>query len=385
MNSATLYINGYIGQQGFFDEASFDLTTLNNFLDKHQDIEELNVFINSGGGSVTEGFAIHDKLMSLPFTVNTIVNGMCGSIATVIFQAGKKGKRKMYANSEFFVHNPFWMPDAPNAMEAKDLEALAEDLKRAENKIVNFYSSITGKSTEDLKPILDRQTTLTASEAIELGFADEIMGGEIKAFTKYKIAAYLSNQNKTIIMAETTEIKAELTGIKSFLAKLTSKLFKAAMTETIDGKVIHFDGSTLTEGTLVFEDETMLTPLADGDYVVDTATYTVVGGVVTAVTQVEVEVQVEDAKLKEANAQIEDLKAQLAAKEEIVNEKETLINDTKNEIVALATKVKSFEALLVTGKNFKAEAGQSNNTNQDAPKLSAMEVIAKRRAEKENK
>jgi hypothetical protein len=245
-------------------------------------------------------------------------------------------------------------------------------LKRAENKIVNFYSTITGKSTEDLKPILDRQTTLTASEAIELGFADEIMGGEIKAFTKYKIAAYLSNQNKTINMAEQTEIKAELTGIKSFLAKLTSKLFKAAMTETIDGKVIHFDGSTLTEGTLVFEDETMLTPLADGDYVVDTATYTV-------------EVEVEDAKLKEANAQIEDLKAQLAAKEEIVNEKETLINDTKNEIVALATKVKSFEALLVTGKNFKAEAGQSNNTNQDAPKLSAMEVIAKRRAEKENK
>jgi hypothetical protein len=275
------------------------------------------------------------------------------------------------------------MPDAPNAMEAKDLEALAEDLKRAENKIVNFYSAITGKSTEDLKPILDRQTTLTASEAIELGFADEIMGGEIKAFTKYKIAAYLSNQNKTINMAEQTEIKAELTGIKSFLAKLTSKLFKAAMTETIDGKVIHFDGSTLTEGTLVFEDETMLTPLADGDYVVDTATYTVAEGVVTAVKEVEVEV--EDAKLKEANAQIEDLKAQLAAKEEIVNEKETLINDTKNEIVALATKVKSFEALLVTGKNFKAEAGQSNNTNQDAPKLSAMEVIAKRRAEKENK
>jgi hypothetical protein len=308
---------------------------------------------------------------------------MCGSIATVIFQAGKKGKRKMYANSEFFVHNPFWMPDAPNAMEAKDLEALAEDLKRAENKIVNFYSAITGKSTEDLKPILDRQTTLTASEAIELGFADEIMGGEIKAFTKYKIAAYLNTNNKTINMAETTEIKAELTGIKSFLAKLTSKLFKAAMTETIDGKVIHFDGSALTEGTLVFEDETMLTPLADGDYVVDTATYTVAEGVVTAVTEVEVEV--EDAKLKEANAQIEDLKAQLAAKEEIVNEKETLINDTKNEIVALATKVKSFEALLVTGKNFKAEAGQSNNTNQDAPKLSAMEVIAKRRAEKENK
>lgn len=381
MKSATLYINGYIGQAGFFDDASFDLKSLNAFIDENNGIEELNVFINSGGGSVTEGFAIHDRLMALPYTVNTIVNGMCGSIATVIFQAGKKGKRKMYANSEFFVHNPFWMPDAPNAMEAKDLEALTEDLKRAENKIVNFYSTITGKSTEDLKPILDRQTTLTADEAIELGFADEIMGGEIKAFTKYKIAAYLNTNNKTITMADATEIKAELGLIKTFLATIKSKIFKAAMTETVDGKVIHFDGSTLTEGVAVFEDETMLTPLADGDYVIDVATYTVVGGIVTSVKEVEVE----DAKLKEANATIEDLKAQLAAKDAIVNEKETLVNETKEEIVALATKVKSFEAMLVTGGNFKADAGQNNKGKTDEPKLSAMEQVAKKRAEKENK
>ena len=381
MKSATLYINGYIGQAGFFDDASFDLTKLNAFIDENNGIEELNVFINSGGGSVTEGFAIHDRLMALPYTVNTIVNGMCGSIATVIFQAGKKGKRKMYANSEFFVHNPFWMPDYPEAMEAKDLEALTEDLKRAENKIVNFYSTITGKSAEDLKPILDRQTTLTADEAIELGFADEIMGGEIKAFTKYKIAAYLNTNNKTITMADATEIKAELGLIKTFLATIKSKIFKAAMTETVDGKVIHFDGSTLTEGVAVFEDETMLTPLADGDYVIDVATYTVVGGIVTSVKEVEVE----DAKLKEANATIEDLKAQLAAKDAIANEKETLVNETKEEIVALATKVKSFEAMLVTGGNFKADAGQNNKGKTDEPKLSAMEQVAKKRAEKENK
>lgn len=382
MKSATLYINGYIGQAGFFDDASFDLKSLNAFIDENKGIDELNVFINSGGGSVTEGFAIHDRLMALPYTVNTIVNGMCGSIATVIFQAGKKGKRKMYANSEFFVHNPFWMPDAPNAMEAKDLEALTEDLKRAENKIVNFYSTITGKSTEDLKPILDRQTTLTADEAIELGFADEIMGGEIKAFTKYKIAAYLNTNNKTITMTDATEIKAELGLIKTFLATIKSKLnFKAAMTETVDKKAIYFDGSTLTEGVAVFEDETMLTPLADGDYTIDVATYTVVGGVVTAVKEVEVE----DAKLKEANATIEDLKAQLAAKDAIVNEKETLVNETKEEIVALATKVKSFEAMLVTGGNFKADAGQNNKGKTDEPKLSAMEQVAKKRAEKENK
>lgn len=153
------------------------------------------------------------------------------------------------------------------------------------------------------------------------------------------------------------------------------------MTETVDKKAIYFDGSTLTEGVAVFEDETMLTPLADGDYTIDVATYTVVGGVVTAVKEVEVE----DAKLKEANATIEDLKAQLAAKDAIVNEKETLVNETKEEIVALATKVKSFEAMLVTGKGFEANAGKPRKQQPEKLNFQQWSKWLKKRAEKENK
>lgn len=360
MKVEKLYINGYIGEAGFFDSpgSTFSLSDLNKFLDSAGSIDTLDVFINSGGGSVNEGFAIYDKLSSLPFTVNTIVNGMCGSIATVIFQSAKdKGSRKMFANSEFFVHNPIWIPSSPDAMEAKDLALLHEDLLNAQNRIKDFYAGITGKGTEELTPILDRQTTLTAKEAIDMGFADELITTNIQAFTKYRIAAYITDSinNKTQTMADAKELQQELTGIKGFLAKITKKLFKNAMVTSKDGVAIYFDGDAIVMGTALFSDEAMVNPLKDGEYEVDAVEFTVVGGVVTEVaTDVPV-----DAKTAELEAKIAELESSLAAKETLVAETETLLNETKVELVAFAGKVKSFEAMLVTGNNFKAEGSQN--------------------------
>jgi hypothetical protein len=292
----------------------------------------------------------------------------------------------MFENSEFFVHNPIWIPSAPDAMEAKDLALLQEDLKKAEDKIKNFYATITGKTIDELTPILDRQTTLTAQEAIDFGFADEIIHTQIKAFTKYQIAAFINTNNKTETMAD-EKITAELGLIKSFLATIKTKLFKAAMTETVDGKVIHFDGSTITEGTLVFEDEAMLTPLADGDYVIDVATYKVENGVVVSVSDNTEVVEDKAAELEAAKAKIAELEASLAATQTVVAEKETTIEATKEDITILASKVKSFEAMLVTGGNFKANGGQEQGREPKATEkeLTAMEKVAKARAEKSSK
>lgn len=387
MKTEKLYINGYIGEAGFFDstDSTFSLSDLNKFLDSVGSIDTLDVFINSGGGSVNEGFAIYDKLSSLPFTVNTIVNGMCGSIATVIFQSAKgKGSRKMFANSEFFVHNPIWIPSSPDAMEAKDLALLHEDLLNAQNRIKDFYAGITGKGIDELTPILDRQTTLTAKEAIDMGFADELITTNIQAFTKYRIAAYITDSinNKTQTMADAKELQQELTGIKGFLAKITKKLFKNAMVTSKDGVAIYYDGDAIVKGTALFSDEAMANPLKDGEYEVDAVEFTVVGGVVTEVaTDVPV-----DSKTAELEAKIAELEASLAAKETLVAETETLLNETKVELVAFTGKVKSFEALLVTGNNFKAEGSQNQgkapigNDNE-----SAIAKVARLRAEKTTK
>jgi ATP-dependent Clp endopeptidase proteolytic subunit ClpP len=385
VKSEKIYINGYIGEAGFFDNASnsFSLNSLNSILDTIGDVSELNIYINSGGGSVTEGFAIYDRLASLPYTVNTIVNGMCGSIATVIYQAGKKGKRKMYANSEFFVHNPFWQPSAPDPMEAKDLALLQQDLQNAENKIKAFYVTVTGKTVDELTPLLDRQTTMSASEAIELGFADEIVDTNITAFTKYRLVAYINNNNKNSEM-ENKELKAEIGGIKGLLNKISKALFKNAYTETVDGMKIYFEGTMVMKDTPVFSDEAMSTPLPDGDYTLDSMVITVVGGIVTVVS--EAQPSEGNADLANANAKIAELEAKLAEKDDLVAEKEGVINATQNDIVALAKKVKSFEALIVTGADFQANGGQAQGKAEPAePTETPMQKVARMRAEKELK
>ena len=376
-----IYIDGYIGQGDFFTEG-VSLKSIREQVEG-QDIDVLNVYINSGGGSVTEGFAIYDRLSALPCTVNTIVNGMCGSIATVIYQAGKKGKRKMYANSEFFVHNPFWQPSAPDPMEAKDLALLQQDLQNAENKIKLFYVGVTGKTVDELTPLLDRQTTMSANEAIEFGFADEIVETNITAFTKYRLVAYINNNNKTTEM-DNKEIKAEIGGIKGLLNKISKALFKNAYTETVDGMKIYFEGTMVMQDTPVFSDEAMSTPLPDGDYTLDSMVITVVGGVVTVVS--EVQPAEGNTDLANANAKIAELEAKLAEKDALVAEKEGVINATQNDIVALAKKVKSFEATFVTGQNFQANGGQSNGKVEPKEVTETpTQIAARKRAEKDAK
>ena len=382
MKSEKIYINGYIGEAGFFDDASnsFSLNNLNTILDSIGEVDELNVYINSGGGSVTEGFAIYDRLSTLPCTVNTIVNGMCGSIATVIYQAGKKGKRKMYENSEFFVHNPFWQPSAPYPMEAKDLAFLQQDLQNAENKIKLFYVGVTGKTVDELTPLLDRQTTMSANEAIEFGFADEIVETNITAFTKYRLVAYINNNNKTTEM-DNKEIKAEIGGIKGLLNKISKALFKNAYTETLDGMKIYFEGTMVMKDTPVFEDEAMTIPLKDGDYTLDSMVITVVGGVVTVVS--DVQPAQDNTELAQANAKIAELEAQLAEKTNLVAEKETVLNETKEEFLALAKKVEKFEATFVTGQNFQANGGQSQGKQEPTESTETpTQIAARKRAEK---
>lgn len=353
----------------FFDteDTAFGLAQLNKFLDENKDAETIDVYINSGGGSVTEGFAIYDKLSTLNAIVNTYANGMVGSIATVIFQAGKnKGKRKMYANSEFFVHNPIWIPDAPNAMDAKDLALLQEDLKKAEDKIKNFYADITGKSVDELTPILDRQTTLTAQEAIEFGFADEKVSQEISAFTKYRIAAFLPNHNKNSEMSQ--DLKNELTGVKKILAQIRKAIFKNAQSVTVDGVTVYYEGETLAEGTVVFLDEAM-TELATGVHVIDGKTVTLdENGVVLTIT----EVAATD-ELTQANAKIAELQAALDAANGVVAE-------TKTNIEVLAKKVTEFETKLVTGANFKAQGSQHEKDVPQEPKSNGEKLLEYRAA-----
>lgn len=198
MKIAKLNIEGYIGGSDmvslFSGAETFSLATLKRFLDTlESDVTDIHVYINSGGGSVIEGWAIYDKLKTSGKKITTIGEGMVGSIATIIFMAGDF--RKLHENSRFFIHNPYWQPDSPTPMEADDLISLGESLQAEQKKILDFYSNQTGKAVEDLEPLMQKATDLTSAQALEMGFANEIISTSVN-YTPYKLVAFVATENK---------------------------------------------------------------------------------------------------------------------------------------------------------------------------------------------
>ncbi|ADK13437.1 head maturation protease, ClpP-related [Clostridium ljungdahlii] len=148
-----------------------DEITPKNFkeeLDSLGDIKTLNVYINSGGGDVFAGQAIYSMLKRHSATVNVYVDGLAASIASIIAMAGDSVK--MPKNAMLMVHNP-WSYAMGNA---KDFRKLADDLDKVRESMISVYEDKTGMEKESIVELLDAETWMTAEEAVEFGFADEI-------------------------------------------------------------------------------------------------------------------------------------------------------------------------------------------------------------------
>ncbi|MEY8762484.1 MULTISPECIES: head maturation protease, ClpP-related [Clostridium] len=148
-----------------------DEITPKNFkeeLDSLGDIKTLNVYINSGGGDVFAGQAIYSMLKRHSATVNVYVDGLAASIASIIAMAGDRVK--MPKNAMLMVHNP-WSFGMGNA---NDFRKLADDLDKVRESMISVYEDKTGMEKESIVELMDAETWMTAEEAVEFGFADEI-------------------------------------------------------------------------------------------------------------------------------------------------------------------------------------------------------------------
>lgn len=125
----------------------------------------LQVFIDSPGGDVDEGDAMYDYLKGLSIPVETIALNECSSIATKVLLAGTT--RLVHPNIYFMIHNPWGGSEG----DADDFEKRAKELRDVENKLISDYAKDTGLSKEALKPLMKAETTLTAQQAIQFGFA----------------------------------------------------------------------------------------------------------------------------------------------------------------------------------------------------------------------
>lgn len=375
-----IYIDGFIGQGDFFTEG-YSLKKLRDEINTlPKDTKEINIHINSGGGDVTEGFAIYDYLNTLGYTVNTFAEGMVGSIATVIFQAGRKGKRVMNANSDFFIHNPYWTPQGPEPMEASDAQRLAEMLKKTEEKILNFYVQHTsGKSKEEIQDKMKAQTSFTAQEAVEWGFADEINDSPIKNKARYRVMAYINTNQKQNNMANEFEgafAKFEAS-ITNTLKNLFGKQIKNELHKTSEGVEIYFDGG-LEVGKAIFTDEAMTVAAPDGVHTIDGKKVIITDGKVSEIEEASVDANTE------LKAEIEALKATIAEKETAlknsITEKESLtaqVAEAKSAVEDLQTQFLNFKNEVVTGKQEPKQDGQNFKGSEPAKSI-AQQVLEMR-------
>lgn len=133
--------------------------------------EEICIYINSPGGSVTAGFSIYDTINFIKSDVKTIVIGMAASMAAFLLASGTKGKRCALKNAEVMIHQPLGGVQG----QATEIKIAAERIIKLKEKLNHLLSDITNKSYEQICEDTERDNYLSANEALKYGLIDQIL------------------------------------------------------------------------------------------------------------------------------------------------------------------------------------------------------------------
>jgi ATP-dependent Clp protease protease subunit len=141
------------------------------FLQMEDPKREINLYINSPGGSVTAGLAIYDTMQFVTCDVATYCVGIAASMAAVLLTAGTKGKRYALPNSDVMLHQVSGGAQGP----ASDVERTVEYMFRLKKRLIGIIAHHTGKSEEQIQTDSDRDYWITAQQAKEYGLVDEVV------------------------------------------------------------------------------------------------------------------------------------------------------------------------------------------------------------------
>ena len=141
------------------------------FLDSEDPTKDIQLYINSPGGSVTAGMAIYDTMQLVRADVSTICIGMAASMGAFLLAGGTKGKRYVLPNAEVMIHQPLGGTQG----QATDIRIHAEHILRTREKLNRILAKNTGKPYEVIEKDTDRDNWLTAEEAVAYGLVDEII------------------------------------------------------------------------------------------------------------------------------------------------------------------------------------------------------------------
>lgn len=133
--------------------------------------QEVSIYINSPGGSVTAGLAIYDTMRFLKCPVSTYCVGQAASMAAVLLAAGAKGKRFSLPNSRLMIHQPWGGTQG----QASDIEIQAKEISRLKTKINEILAAHTGKSFKVVEKDTDRDFFMAADEGVKYGLIDKVV------------------------------------------------------------------------------------------------------------------------------------------------------------------------------------------------------------------
>lgn len=133
--------------------------------------EDISLYINSPGGSITSGMAIYDTMNFIKSKVSTICIGMAASMAAFLLSSGEKGKRLALPNSEVMIHQPLGGAQG----QATEIKIAAERILKLKEKLNKIMSKNTGKPLEQIEKDTERDYFLSAKEAKNYGLVDKII------------------------------------------------------------------------------------------------------------------------------------------------------------------------------------------------------------------
>ncbi len=141
------------------------------FLEADDPDKDIQLYINSPGGSVTAGLAIYDTMQYIKCDVSTVCIGMAASMGAFLLAGGKKGKRFALPNAEIMIHQPSGGAQG----QATEIKIVAEHILKIRQKLNEMLAANTGQSLEVIKADTERDNFMSAAEAKEYGLIDEVI------------------------------------------------------------------------------------------------------------------------------------------------------------------------------------------------------------------
>jgi ATP-dependent Clp protease protease subunit len=142
------------------------------FLEAEDSEKDINLYINSPGGSVTAGLAIYDTMRYIKPDISTICVGMAASMGAILLTGGAEGKRSSLPNAKIMIHQP-WIGGLQG--QTTDIEIHAKEMLKTRDALYNILAKHTGKSMDEITKDCDRDYFLTSAEAKEYRLIDNIL------------------------------------------------------------------------------------------------------------------------------------------------------------------------------------------------------------------